>query len=130
MYRAITEGIEVIVHPAFEPERSDPESGEYFWSYTIRIRNLGDKTVQLRARHWQITDGLGRVEHVRGAGVVGEQPILKPGESFNYSSGCPLTTSQGVMVGSYEMVRADGERIEVAIPAFSLDTPDARRSVH
>lgn len=130
MYRAMTDGIEVIVHPVFEPDRSDPDTGEYFWSYQIRIRNLGDKIVQLRSRHWQITDALGRVEHVRGAGVVGEQPILKPGDSFNYSSGCPLKTSQGVMVGSYEMVSADGARIDVAIPAFSLDMPDQRRSVH
>ncbi|MGL5446734.1 MAG: Co2+/Mg2+ efflux protein ApaG [Rhabdaerophilum sp.] len=130
MYRAVTEGIEVIVQPVFEPERSDPETGDFFWTYQVRIRNLGNKIVQLRSRHWQITDGLGRVEHVRGAGVVGEQPILKPGESFNYESGCPLKTSQGLMVGTYEMVSADGARIEVAIPAFSLDMPDERRSVH
>lgn len=130
MYRAVTEGIEVIVQPVFEPERSDPETGDFFWTYQVRIRNLGDKIVQLRSRHWQITDGLGRVEHVRGSGVVGEQPVLKPGESFNYQSGCPLKTSQGVMVGTYEMVNSDGARIEVAIPAFSLDMPDERRSVH
>jgi ApaG protein len=130
MYRAVTDNIEVIVHPAYEPERSNPVEGEYFWVYTIRIRNLGGETVQLRARHWEITDALGRVEHVRGPGVVGEQPILKPGESFGYQSGCPLRTSQGMMVGSYEMVRATGERFAVSIPAFSLDVPDAPRSVN
>lgn len=130
VYRAVTEGIEVIVHPAFEPERSNPKEGTYFWSYAIRIRNLGEVTVQLRARHWEITDANGRVEHVRGPGVVGEQPILKPGESFNYSSGCPLTTSQGMMVGRYEMVASDGRRLLVEIPAFSLDMPDARRVMH
>ncbi|CAN1495267.1 CO2+/MG2+ efflux protein ApaG [Rhabdaerophilaceae bacterium] len=127
MYRAVTENIEVMVHPAFSPERSDPDSGEYFWTYTVRIRNLGQETVQLRSRHWEITDALGRVEHVRGAGVIGKQPVLKPGQSFDYTSGCPLRTSQGVMVGSYQMVSADGRRIEVAIPAFSLDTPEIKR---
>jgi ApaG protein len=86
--------------------------------------------VQLRARHWEITDANGRVEHVRGPGVVGEQPILKPGESFNYASGCPLTTSQGMMVGRYEMVASDGRRLMVEIPAFSLDMPDSRRVMH
>lgn len=130
MYRAVTEGIEVIVHPAFEPERSNPDEGNYFWSYAIRIRNLGEVTVQLRARQWEIIDANGRTEHVRGPGVVGEQPILKPGESFNYSSGCPLSTSQGVMVGRYEMVASDGRSLLVEIPAFSLDMPDARRVVH
>jgi ApaG protein len=130
MYRAVTDNIEVIVQPSYEPDRSNPEASEFFWIYTIRIRNLGAETVQLRARHWEITDALGRVEHVRGPGVVGEQPILKPGESFGYQSGCPLRTSQGMMVGRYEMVRADGERFAVDIPAFSLDMPDAPRSLN
>ena len=127
MYRAVTENIEVMVHPAFAPERSDPEAGEFFWTYTVRIRNLGQETVQLRARHWEITDANGRVEHVRGPGVIGKQPVLKPGDSFDYTSGCPLRTNQGVMVGSYQMVSAEGRRIEVAIPAFSLDMPESRR---
>jgi ApaG protein len=86
--------------------------------------------VQLRARHWEITDGDGQIQHVRGLGVVGEQPILKPGELYRYASGCPLKTAGGIMVGTYEMVAADGERFEVAIPAFSLDTPFERRSVN
>jgi len=129
-YRAITEDIEVIVEPEYAPERSDPERSDYFWVYTVEIRNHGHETVQLRARHWEITDAMGHVQHVRGVGVVGEQPVLKPGESFRYSSGCPLRTEQGVMVGRYDMVGSNGRRIEVAIPAFSLDTPFERRSLH
>lgn len=127
MYRAITQGIEVTVEPEFSPERSNPERGDFFWIYTVEIRNLSTATVQLRARHWQITDGLGKVQHIRGPGVVGEQPVLKPGEMFRYSSGCPLRTEQGMMVGSYEMVMADGTRFEAAIPAFSLDMPNEKR---
>jgi ApaG protein len=130
MYRAITEGIEVIVEPEYSPERSRPEMGDFFWIYSVEIRNSSSETVQLRARHWEITDGSGIVQHVRGLGVVGEQPILKPGEHFRYSSGCPLKTGHGIMVGTYEMISAGGHRFEVAIPAFSLDTPNTHRSVN
>lgn len=130
MYRAVTEDIEVTVEPEFAAERSRPDQGEYFWLYSVEIRNLGEATVQLRARHWQITDANGQVQHVRGLGVVGEQPLLKPGQSFRYTSGCPLPTDNGVMVGTYEMVASDGRRFEVAIPAFSLDTPFERRTVN
>ena len=130
MYRAITEDIEVTVEPKFAPERSRPEMGEFFWVYAVEIRNLSTDTVQLRARHWEITDGGGKTEHVRGLGVVGEQPIMKPGEIYRYSSGCPLTSGHGIMVGTYEMVSADGRRFEVAIPAFSLDAPFEPRIVN
>lgn len=127
MYRKSTRGIEVTVEPEFAPERSRHEAGQYFWTYAIEIRNLSTETVQLRARHWIITDADGQVQHVRGLGVVGEQPILRPGELYRYASGCPLTTSHGIMVGTYEMVSASGERFEVEIPAFSLDMPADKR---
>lgn len=127
MYRKSTRGIEVTVEPEFSPERSRREAGQFFWIYSIEIRNLSTETVQLRARHWIITDADGQVQHVRGLGVVGEQPILRPGDLYRYASGCPLTTSHGIMVGTFEMVSASGERFEVEIPAFSLDLPADRR---
>jgi ApaG protein len=130
MYAAVTRNIRVSVTPAFSPERSDPDEPRFFWTYAVEIVNLGDRTVQLTHRHWRITDAEGRLEEVRGVGVVGEQPILAPGESFRYSSGCPLRTSSGVMVGSYRMVADDGEAFEVDVPAFSLDSPQARRALH
>lgn len=130
MYRALTEGIEVTVEPEYAPERSRPEMSEFFWVYSVEIRNLSSDTVQLRARHWEITDGWGKVEHVHGLGVVGEQPILQPGAVFRYSSGCPLKSGHGIMVGTYEMVAADGRRFEAAIPAFSLDAPFEPRTVN
>lgn len=126
-YRSVTNGIEVSVEPEYAPDRSNPERSDYFWVYTVQIRNHGDQSIQLRARHWQITDASGSVQHVRGLGVVGEQPVLKPGEAFEYSSGCPLRTAQGMMTGSYEMVWSDGRRVNVSIPAFSLDTPFEKR---
>ncbi len=127
MYRKSTRGIEVTVEPEFSPERSRGEAGQFFWTYAIEIRNLSTETVQLRARHWIITDADGQVQHVRGLGVVGEQPILRPGDLYRYASGCPLTTSHGIMVGTFEMVSASGERFEVEIPAFSLDMPADKR---
>ncbi len=130
MYRAITDGIEVLVEPEYAPDRSKPELNEFFWLYSVEIRNLSTQTIQLRARHWEITDGGGKVQHVHGLGVIGEQPVLKPGEVFRYTSGCPLTSGHGIMVGSYEMVAADGRRFKVAIPAFSLDVPFEPRIVH
>jgi ApaG protein len=130
MYRMVTDGIEVTVEPEFAPDRSNPERGDFFWVYTVEIRNLRHDTVQLRNRHWEITDALGNVQHVRGVGVVGEQPVIRPGAIFRYSSGCPLRTTQGVMVGTYEMVSDNGSRLEVAIPAFSLDSPYGQKSLH
>jgi ApaG protein len=127
MYRAVTRDIEVTVEPNFLPEKSSAENGRYFWSYTIVITNSGDETVQLKNRHWIITDASGRQEHVRGEGVIGEQPVLAPGERFEYTSGVPLATASGFMVGSYEMESESGERFEIEVPAFSLDCPEGRR---
>ena len=127
MYRAVTRQIEVTVEPNFLPERSSVDRGQYFWSYTIVITNTGAETVQLRTRHWVITDATGRRQEVRGEGVVGEQPVLAPGERFEYTSGVPLATASGFMTGRYQMVSADGERFEIDVPTFSLDSPDNRR---
>ena len=130
MYRSITRHIQVTVHPQFLAEESRPTEGRFFWAYTVEIVNTGPQTVQLRSRAWEITDELGRREEVRGAGVVGEQPVLDPGERFEYTSGCPLSTPSGLMVGTYSMVTDAGESFEVEIPAFSLDSPYARRVVN
>jgi ApaG protein len=127
MYRAVTRDIEVTVEPNFLPEKSSAEKSRYFWSYTIVITNSGDETVQLKTRHWIITDASGRQEHVRGEGVIGEQPVLAPGERFEYTSGVPLATASGFMVGSYEMESESGERFAIEVPAFSLDCPEGRR---
>jgi ApaG protein len=125
MYRAVTRQIEVTVEPNFLPKRSSVE--EYFWSYTIAITNTGKETVQLRTRHWIITDASGRKQEVRGEGVVGEQPVLAPGERFEYTSGVPLPTASGFMTGRYQMVSESGERFEIDVPTFSLDSPDSKR---
>jgi ApaG protein len=130
MYRAETQGIEITVEPFYLEEESAPEDNRYVWGYRITIANNSSDTVQLRSRYWQITDANGRVEEVRGAGVVGEQPVLDPGDSFQYSSGCPLTTSSGVMVGRYQMQNPTGNTFEVDIPAFSLDVPEQRRTLN
>lgn len=127
MYTAITRDIQITVMPQFVAERSEPEEGQFFWAYTIEITNLGRETVQLTARHWLITDGNGVTEEVQGPGVVGEQPVIPPGESFRYTSGCPLTTPSGIMVGTYRMLDAAGHPFTVDIPAFSLDSPFAKR---
>ena len=122
-YEAITRGIEVQVESAFVPEHSDPQQRRWFYSYRIRISNQSEEKVQLINRFWVITDAEGQVEHVRGAGVVGEQPVLGPGQSFEYTSGCPLGTPFGSMHGIYEMVSERGEHFEVRIPAFVLRQP-------
>jgi ApaG protein len=127
MYEAVTHRVKVTVEPTFEPDRSDPDERRYFWRYAIEIANLGDKPVTLMERHWRITDADGRQQEVRGPGVVGEQPTIEPGRAFRYTSGCPLTTPSGVMVGEYGMVDSDGRSFKVAIPAFSLDSPDGKR---
>ena len=127
MYRAVTRQIEVTVEPAFMPERSVPDRGQFFWSYTIAITNNGGETVQLRTRHWIITDASGRKQEVRGEGVVGEQPTLGPGERFEYTSGVPLSTASGFMTGRYQMVNETGERFEIEVPTFSLDSPNTKR---
>jgi len=120
---AITRGIRVRVEPQFDPRRSEPGASHWFFLYTVTIENLGEETFQLLARHWIITDGDGEVEEVRGPGVVGEQPILEPGESFQYTSGCPLTTDVGKMEGSYQMVTKSGEMFDIEIAPFTLCAP-------
>jgi ApaG protein len=127
MYRAVTRQIEVTVEPNFLPERSSAEQSKYFWSYTIVITNSSDETVQLRERYWIITDASGHQQHIRGEGVVGEQPVLAPGERFEYTSGVPLSTASGIMAGRYQMVSESGERFEIEVPTFSLDSPDIKR---
>ncbi|MGO4713113.1 Co2+/Mg2+ efflux protein ApaG [Bradyrhizobium sp. 2TAF24] len=130
MYRAVTRQIVVTVQPNFMPERSSVEKNQYFWSYTIVIVNAGPETVQLKTRHWVITDGTGRQQEVRGEGVVGEQPVLGPGERFEYTSGVPLPTPSGFMTGRYQMVSDSGDRFEIDIPLFSLDSPNLKRTIN
>lgn len=130
MYRAVTRAIAISVDPQFLSEQSQPEDNHFVWAYTVRIENHGLDTVQLLNRYWHITDAQGRVQEVRGAGVVGEQPVLRPGQTFEYTSGTPLPTPTGFMVGHYEMVSAQGERFEVDIPAFSLDSPHQPKVVN
>ena len=130
MYTSVTHNIRVVVEPEFMDDRSQPGRGQYFWAYRIEITNLGGKSAQLTHRHWRITDANGKLEEVRGAGVVGEQPTLGPGETFNYTSGCPLTTPSGIMTGSYRFVDEEGGAFDVSIPAFSLDSPHARRTLN
>ena len=126
-YTAETHGILVKVRPSYLAGQSDPDGGRWVWAYQIEIVNLSGVTVQLMARRWIITDAQGHVEEVRGPGVVGEQPVIAPGESYSYASGCPLSTDSGSMVGAYYLTDDKGRTFEAAIPAFSLDTPDARR---
>lgn len=130
MYKAETRGIAVTVNPRFVEEESSPGESRYFFAYTVEIVNNGVEQVQLRSRHWRIIDGHGSLQEVRGAGVVGKQPVLEPGESFSYTSGCPLTTPDGLMAGTYTITTIDGESFEAEIPAFSLDSPHTRRSLH
>lgn len=122
---ASTRGIEVRVRSRYVPEQSDPDRGGWLFAYTVHIANGSNETVQLMSRHWIITDANGEVEEVRGPGVVGAQPILKPGESFEYTSACPLGTAFGTMHGSYQMVTDRGEHFDAEIAAFSLSTPYA-----
>lgn len=123
MYTSITRDIRVSVDPIYLDDQSQPDDGQYVWAYHVRIENIGQETVTLRHRVWKITDARGKVHEVRGAGVVGEQPTLAPGEVFEYTSGTPLPTPSGIMVGSYGMETAAGDEFDVAIPAFSLDSP-------
>ncbi|MEJ6789762.1 Co2+/Mg2+ efflux protein ApaG [Brevundimonas sp. BR2-1] len=126
-YEAETDGIVVRVRPSYLAGQSDPEGGRWVWAYQVEIVNLSGVPVQLVARRWVITDALGHVEEVRGAGVVGEQPTIQPGDSYSYASGCPLGTASGSMMGGYSMTDDAGRMFEVAIPAFSLDVPGDRR---
>jgi ApaG protein len=123
MYSHTTRAITVTVQPIYLEDQSSPEESRFVWAYHVKIENNGGTTVQLRTRYWRITDSLGRVQEVRGAGVIGEQPVLKPGDSFEYTSGTPLSTPSGFMVGTYQMQTEGGERFDVEVPAFSLDSP-------
>ncbi len=120
---AITNGIRITVSAAYVPAQSAPKARRYVFAYTVRITNEGSETAQLKSRHWIITDGNGKVEQVRGPGVVGEQPMLRPGEHFEYTSGCVLETPRGSMEGTYQMVRADGTQFDATIAPFALLLP-------
>ena len=122
-HAATTEGVTVRVAVSYLPEQSEPRRGRWFWAYHIRIENEGDQPVQLLTRHWVITDGRGARHTVEGEGVVGEQPLIEPGASYDYVSGCPLATPTGAMQGSYHVVAADGSSFDVAIPRFALVAP-------
>ncbi len=130
MYTSVTRAIRITVEPIYLNEQSSPEDSHFVWAYQIKIENDGAETVQLINRHWRITDSLGRLQEVRGEGVVGEQPVLRPGEACEYTSGTPLATPSGILVGSSEMVTMAGERFDVEIPAFSLDSPHQDRRIN
>lgn len=130
MYRALTRDIEVVVEPYYLEEQSDPDDSRYVWGYRIVISNHSRSTVRLMHRYWNITDENGQVDEVTGPGVIGEQPVLNPGDTYEYSSGCPLDTPSGVMFGHYDMLTEDGDSFKVAIPAFSLDTPGIVRTLN
>lgn len=129
-YAARTDGFVVRVRPVFLEDQSDASESRFLWGYEIRIENHGAVTAQLLTRHWIITDGNGRVEEVKGDGVVGEQPTLDPGHAFTYGSGCPLATPSGFMAGSFQMVDQSGRRFDIHVPPFSLDSPYARRTLN
>ena len=129
-YSKITENIMVSVTPVYLTERSRPADGLYVWAYQVRIENQGSRSVTLRNRHWRITNADGHTETVDGEGVIGERPVLAPGDVYEYTSGTPLSTSSGIMVGSYDMESEEGKIFAVDIPAFSLDSPDSMSSVH
>lgn len=123
-YMANTRGIEVSVEPTYVETSSSADSSEYFWAYRVVIENQGLETVRLLSRHWMITNARGELTEVKGPGVVGERPVLKPGERFEYTSGAPLNTSSGMMGGAYQMETEGGERFDIEIPTFSLDRPN------
>ncbi|WP_243396321.1 Co2+/Mg2+ efflux protein ApaG [Hyphococcus luteus] len=129
-YEQVTRGIRVSVSPTFLEDQSDPDEPRYVWAYTVRINNESDTPVQLRTRYWRITDSRGQTDVVAGDGVVGEQPVIRPGEGFEYTSGAPLATPSGLMVGAYGMETHEGEVFDVDIPAFSLDSPHELRQIH
>ncbi|HRY23571.1 MAG: Co2+/Mg2+ efflux protein ApaG [Geminicoccaceae bacterium] len=130
MYSEVTRAISVSVDPFFVEEQSEPADSRWVFGYRVVIENTGSEPVQLMSRYWRIVDGRGRLHEVRGDGVVGEQPMLEPGERFEYTSGTPLGTPTGIMAGTYQMLGADGLWFDVEIPAFSLDAPGSRGSVN
>lgn len=130
MYSEVTRAISVSVDPFFVEEQSEPADGRWVFGYRVVIENTGKEPVQLMSRYWRIVDGRGQLHEVRGDGVVGEQPMLEPGERFEYTSGTPLATPTGIMAGTYQMLGADGLWFDVEIPAFSLDAPGSRGTVN
>lgn len=130
MYTQTTRGVTITVDPFYLEDESEPEEDRFVWAYRVQIENDSEEEVQLLTRHWKIIDSLGQTEEVTGAGVVGEQPILKPGDSYEYTSGAPLTTPSGIMAGTYGMKLQSGEDFEATIPAFSLDSPYDVRPLH
>ncbi len=130
MYERQTGPIHVAVTPAYLDDQSDPDEDRFVWAYTITIENRGTEPVQLISRYWNIVDGTGRVQELRGPGVIGAQPVIGPGESFEYTSGCPLETASGMMSGRYQMRAASGRNFEAEIPAFLLESPYEKRQVH
>ncbi len=129
-YAKTTRAITVSVEPAFLADQSAPDENRFVWAYHVRIENNSNRTVQLLTRYWRITDSRGQVHEVRGEGVVGKQPKLAPGGSFEYTSGTPLTTPSGIMAGTYQMEAEGGERFEIEVPAFSLDSPHQPARMH
>lgn len=123
MYTKTTKDIKVTVLPHYLDKQSEPDDDVYVWAYTIQLENHSKGAVKLLNRYWRITDSMGRVQEVRGSGVVGENPVIAPGEAFQYTSGVPLKTPSGIMVGQYEMSLENGDKINIAVPAFSLDSP-------
>ena len=130
MFEETTRNIRVVVEPSFLDDQSEPSEDRYLWAYRVTIENRGHEPVQLLSRFWRIVDSRGRTREVRGPGVVGEQPVIEPGESFEYTSGAPLETPSGFMSGSYRMRGSDGEAFEIGIPMFALDSPYAPRQMH
>ncbi|HHI88473.1 MAG TPA: Co2+/Mg2+ efflux protein ApaG [Hellea balneolensis] len=130
MYQRKTNNVVVRVEPEFLDEQSSPADDRFIWAYTVEIENTGAEDVQIVERHWQITDRNGLTQEVHGEGVVGEKPKLRPGETFRYTSGAPLNAPSGVMLGSYQMQTGKGDKFDVEIPAFSLDSPFEPRSIN
>ncbi len=130
MYAETTRSVSITVETEYLPDHSQPDQRKYFWAYHITIENQGTETVQLINRYWRIVDGAGHIEEVQGAGVVGEQPTLEPGERFQYTSGAPLAVPGGIMSGHYEMTTGAGERFNAIVPAFSLDLPQQTTRIH
>lgn len=129
-YSQTTDSVRVTVYPIYLESQSEPDENYFVWAYHIRIENLGKKPVRLRRRHWLITDAYGRQQEVNGQGVVGEEPTIEPDASYEYTSGTPLTTPSGIMMGTYIMERDSGEIFHVNVPAFSLDSPHQPMSIH
>jgi ApaG protein len=122
-YSLVTNGVRVTVFPVFLESQSNPDDNHFLWAYHVRIENMTDEPIHLRSRYWRITDAFGRIQEIRGGGVAGEQPLINPGDVFEYTSGTPLSTPSGIMVGQYQMENSSGQIFSVDIPAFSLDSP-------